>query len=233
MRTAFPSSDYYEASAPPGGHQLTTSLPVAALEGPQGGQPRMVPTFTRYRSTREMPSYTPAASPQVRRRLSHGLPAGLSIPATESPFPFARRACTAHRPRSARFESARRLRSFTRWFLSYTFSSCLPGPPRLAVPGRPVVVRTAPALTGGSRIRLSSASPGCCDSPAARAFHPGSAHGRLVAHEQVIEPAARVGRRPTVKLGLHPRYPRPFPLRGRVLGAAVRRRVSTTILRAM
>ena len=30
----------------------------------------MVPTFTRYRSTREMPSYTPAASPQVRRRLS-------------------------------------------------------------------------------------------------------------------------------------------------------------------
>jgi hypothetical protein len=30
----------------------------------------MVPTFTKYRSTREMPSYTPAASPQVRRRLS-------------------------------------------------------------------------------------------------------------------------------------------------------------------
>jgi hypothetical protein len=70
MRTAFPPSDYYEASAPPGGHQLTTSLPVAAMAGPQGGQPRMVPTFTKYRSTREMPSYTPAASPQVRRRLS-------------------------------------------------------------------------------------------------------------------------------------------------------------------
>jgi hypothetical protein len=30
----------------------------------------MIPTFTRHRSTREMPSYTPAASPQVRRRLS-------------------------------------------------------------------------------------------------------------------------------------------------------------------
>jgi hypothetical protein len=30
----------------------------------------MVPTFTRSRSTREMPSYAPAASPQVRRRLS-------------------------------------------------------------------------------------------------------------------------------------------------------------------
>ena len=33
--------------------------------------------------------------------------------------------------------------------------------------------------------------------------------------EQVIKPAARIGRRPTVKLGLHPRYPRPRPLRGR------------------
>ena len=36
---------------------------------------------------------------------------------------------------------------------------------------------------------------------------------RRVVHEveQVIEPAARIGRRPTVKLGLHPRYPRPRP----------------------
>jgi hypothetical protein len=25
--------------------------------------------------------------------------------------------------------------------------------------------------------------------------------------KQVIEPAARIGHRPTVKLGLHPRYP--------------------------
>ena len=36
---------------------------------------------------------------------------------------------------------------------------------------------------------------------------------RRVVHEveQVIEPAARIGRRPAVKLGLHPRYPRPRP----------------------
>ena len=70
MRTAFPSSDYYEASVPSRDHQPTSGLPVTALEGPQGGQPRTVPTFTRSRSTREMPSYAPAASPQVRRRLS-------------------------------------------------------------------------------------------------------------------------------------------------------------------
>ena len=38
---------------------------------------------------------------------------------------------------------------------------------------------------------------------------------RRVVHEveQVIKPAARISRRPTVKLGLHPRYPRPRPLR--------------------
>jgi hypothetical protein len=49
---------------------------------------------------------------------------------------------------------------------------------------------------------------------------------RRVVHEveQVIEPAARIGHRPTVKLGLHPRYPRPRPW-GQVTGAAVRRRV--------
>jgi hypothetical protein len=43
--------------------------------------------------------------------------------------------------------------------------------------------------------------------------------------EQVIEPAARIGRRPTVKLGLHPRYPRPRPLRDAITGTAIRRRV--------
>jgi hypothetical protein len=70
MWTAFPSSDYYEASAPPGGRQPTTGLPTCVLAGAQGGRPRMVPTFTTNRSTREMPSYTPAASPRVRRRHS-------------------------------------------------------------------------------------------------------------------------------------------------------------------
>jgi hypothetical protein len=73
-----------------------------------------------------------------------GLLTGLSIPAAESPATCSERTRTAHRPRSTRFESARRLRDFTRWFLSYTFSSRLPDPRRLAAPTRPVVVRTAP-----------------------------------------------------------------------------------------
>ncbi len=70
MWTAFPPSDYYEASAPPDGRQPTTGLPACVLVGAQGGRPRVVPTFTTNRSTREMPSYTPAASPWVRRRHS-------------------------------------------------------------------------------------------------------------------------------------------------------------------
>src|SRR5262249_37898158 len=43
--------------------------------------------------------------------------------------------------------------------------------------------------------------------------------------EQVIEPAARIGRRPTVKLGLHLRYPRPRPQQDRAGSAAIHRRV--------
>jgi hypothetical protein len=75
-----------------------------------------------------------------------------------------------------------------------------------------------------------------------QAVHPGSAragiardprmrHGqrRRVVHEieQVIEPGAGSGHHPTVKLGLHPRYPRPRHARRgpRRLGAANRRRV--------
>ena len=41
---------------------------------------------------------------------------------------------------------------FTHWFLSYSFSSRLPDPDRLAVPARPGVVRAAPTLPGISRI---------------------------------------------------------------------------------
>jgi transposase len=46
---------------------------------------------------------------------------------------------------------------------------------------------------------------------------------RRVVHdvERVIEPAATISRRPTVKLGLHLRYPRPRPRRGRA-GSAER-----------
>jgi hypothetical protein len=46
MWTAFPPSDYYGGSVPPGGHQPTTSLPAPSLAGWEEGGRRAVPTFT-------------------------------------------------------------------------------------------------------------------------------------------------------------------------------------------
>jgi len=45
----------------------------------------VVPTFTMYRSTGWAPSYVPAASPRVRRRLSSWPPHRRTKPASESP----------------------------------------------------------------------------------------------------------------------------------------------------
>src|SRR5512132_2991788 len=61
MWPAFPTSDYYEGSATPRGHQPTTCLPACS------GQPGALPTFTSDRWAREASSYAPAASPRVRR----------------------------------------------------------------------------------------------------------------------------------------------------------------------
>lgn len=102
-----------------------------------------LPPFTAIRLSSEPPSCTPAASPCLRRRPSTWPPHRRTSPVAESrPPPFSGRAhCT--RPRSTRFEPVQVLRGFGRWFLSYGFSSRLPGPYRLAVPVRPVVVRAA------------------------------------------------------------------------------------------
>jgi len=70
MHAPLARPDYYEASAPPGGHQLATSLPIHCPGRAAGGRPRMVPTFTQHRSTRPAASSTPAASPCLRRSLS-------------------------------------------------------------------------------------------------------------------------------------------------------------------
>ena len=51
--------------------------------GRRGGRPRTVPTFTVHRSARPASSYTPAASPRLRRRLSAWPPHRLLEPAPE------------------------------------------------------------------------------------------------------------------------------------------------------
>jgi len=52
----------------------------------------------------------------------------------------------------------------------------LPAPRHLAVLARPGVVRAAPTLPSTTRIRLPSATPTCCDRPAAADFHLHSKH---------------------------------------------------------
>jgi len=184
MWTAFPSSDYYEDSAPAQGYRLTTSLPAPGPAGRKEGVLGTVPTFTADRSTDEAPSYSPAASPRVRRRLSSWPPRQPNQTGFGVARVFAIRACTATRPISARLEPVSDLRGFHHWFLhSYTFLSRLPDPGRLAVPTRPVVVRAAPARPFVSRGGLPSASAGRCDGPPVGFFHPTRSEQRLVAHD--------------------------------------------------
>jgi len=85
MWTAFPSSDYYGPSVPSRDHQPTAGLPVAALEGRREGRSRVVPTFTTHRLTGLATSYSPAASPRVRRRHSSWPHHRRTTPASESP----------------------------------------------------------------------------------------------------------------------------------------------------
>ncbi len=69
------------------------------------GDPEMVPTFTMHRSTGEVPSFAPAASPHLRRRPSVWPPHRHSEPASESTT-HRWWSCTADRPTSTRLEPA-------------------------------------------------------------------------------------------------------------------------------
>ena len=207
MQTAFPPSDYYEASAPPEDHQLTTSLPATAPVGQQGGRPGWFPRSPWTDRRGRCPAIPRPPRHEYAAGFPRGLPTGVTLPAPELTATCGHRSRTAHRPISTRFESARRLRDFTRWFLSYTFSSCLPDPRRLAVPTRPVVVRTAshpprrppdPAVLSFNQAAATAQRQG----PPT----PARSHWRLVAHVQVVEPASWILTRPTVQFDLHLSY---------------------------
>jgi len=119
-------------------HQPATGLPSTGLAGRREGDIGWFPRSLSYRSLGSVPSFAPAASPRLRRRLRRGLPTGVFKPLRSHLS-----VCTAARPRSARFEPVDLLRDVTRWFLAYTFPSRLPDPDRLAVPTRPGVVGAA------------------------------------------------------------------------------------------
>jgi len=155
-------------------HAMAPSADDEPSHHPQGGgsgNTMTLPTFTTLRSTREVPSSAPAASPHLRRRLSvwpRSRPpkTDVGVAAPDGVACAAKPACICQ------VEAGGTLTGRKHWFLSYTFWSCLPGPDCLAVPARPVVVRAAPTLACVSTLRLPSASPACCDSPAVGSFHP-------------------------------------------------------------
>lgn len=63
MRPAFPASDYYGASAPPGANSRRRACPSAALAARGEDDTGRFPRSLESRSTGEAPSSTPAASP--------------------------------------------------------------------------------------------------------------------------------------------------------------------------
>jgi hypothetical protein len=114
---------------------------------PTAGSPRMVPTFIADRSTGAAPSFSPAASPRVRRRPSSWPPrrprnsdAGVAHPIRAGVH------CSSAHIRQVGADAA--LEGVQPLVRSrYTFPSRLPDPSRLAVPARPVVVGAAPIHT--------------------------------------------------------------------------------------
>src|SRR5215207_9712350 len=183
------------APSPPKAPGRRRACPPPAWLASGKGSPGRVPTFPTSRLTGAVPSFSPAASPHLRRRLSVWPPRQPASPASESRRAPSARACAAARPISTRLEPVLALRGFDHWFSSaYTFPSRLPDPGRLAVPTRPVVVGAAPTLPGASRLGLPPASTACCDRPQAESFHLRPDTWNLVAHHR---PPVHPG-------GLHP-----------------------------
>ena len=165
-------SDYYGASAPPVGHQPTTGLPARRLAARDRATPDG--SHVHHRPIDEVgaqlyPGSIATPTPQAFSVASS--PASIN-PASELPAAPRRRSCTATRPISARFEPVELTGRYS------TGSSRTPS--RLACRTRtvwqyqhvPALSGLLPTLPGVSRIRLPSASPGCCDSPAVEVFHP-------------------------------------------------------------
>jgi hypothetical protein len=133
--------------------------------------------FTVCRSAGSVPSSAPAASPRVRRRHSSWPPGPTSIAVPGVASPSVRSACTAARPRSARFEPVPRLRRFHHWFTlvtpfrlvrrTQTIWQCWPVP---ALSG------LLPTLPSASWIRLPSTSIRPLRRPNDRGLSPPLAH---------------------------------------------------------
>src|SRR5918912_551730 len=137
MWPALPAAEYYGDSATPGCRQPTAGLPAAVLaarrEGRHPGASHVHHVPVGRGGTQLFPGSLATGTPQafpvaslVAKVVTFGVAAHRRPPVS---------ARAADRPRSARFEPARRLRGFHHWFTSrYTVLPCLPDPSRLAVP---------------------------------------------------------------------------------------------------
>ena len=113
------------APPPPKAHSRRRTCPPPARQAGGKGSPERVPTFPTHRLTGAVPSFSPAASPRLRRRPSAWPPRRPCSASSESRCAVFTRACTAARPISARLEPVLALRGFDHWFSSaYTFPSC-------------------------------------------------------------------------------------------------------------
>ena len=131
---------------------------------------------------------------RLENRLQHQFQSGLDDPVGDGGNPQ-----LAHLPDPPGFGILRCRTGSGRNAPAFTEAAGRPGTPG---------PRCAPRRRRPSGRRRRECAPPVARDPVAR-----HDQRRRIMHEveQVIEPAARIGRRPTVKLGLHLRYPRPGP----------------------
>ena len=178
MCAPFARPDYYETSAPPGGHQLATSLPAAGLAARREGRPQVVPTFTtesiKELGARLYPGSLAMPAPQAFSMASPpDLKTGFGVDPAHHPADAVTH-CEPG-PYPSGLSRVGHLRGVRQRFLSYAFSSLLAGPrpSDSAGPSR-TLSGLLPADARVPARRLPSASPGNCDCPAVGSFHPHS-----------------------------------------------------------
>src|SRR4051812_39187809 len=155
MRPAFPASDYYEGSAPPRGPQPTASLPAPRGRPQDGSHVHRRPIdgdgaqlfpCSLAMSTPQTFLMTSAPTTKFRRQSRPSTTTGVHC-------------SSAHIHQVGADAALKGVQPLVR--SRYTFPSRLPGPGRLAVPTRPVVVGAAPihALRFQSRTAPSFNDP--------------------------------------------------------------------------
>ena len=148
-------------------------------------RPRTVPTFTTNRSTGEVSSSTPAASPRLRRRLSAWPPHRWVESASESTTEGRWWSCTASGPDPP---GSSRCRNYGASGTDFSRApSCLASRTRVVWQYQPVPALSGllTARLGIPRTELPPASTGLLRQPGGEGLSPHSIPWRLVAHRPV------------------------------------------------